>query len=259
MVQMSGYEPGTPSWVDLSSADVDGSKAFYTALFGWEAKTAADPAAGGYTMFSLRGESVAGLGPLMHEGQPPAWTSYVSVVDADATVGAARDAGGVVFVEPMDVLDVGRMAILADPTGAVIAVWQPRAHPGAGLVNEPGTFCWSELETRDVETAKKFYPAVFGWDVQTSTFGDGEYVEWKLGDRSLGGAMEMGANFPASVPPHWLVYFAVDDCDATVIRSTELGGSVVVPATDIPPGRFAVLSDPHGAAFAVIRMGALVP
>jgi predicted enzyme related to lactoylglutathione lyase len=157
----------------------------------------------------------------------------------------------------MDVLDVGRMAILGDPTGAVFAVWQPRAHAGAGLVNEPGAFCWSELETRDVDTAKKFYSAVFGWDAHTNTFGDGEYVEWQRGGRSLGGAMEMGANFPASVPPHWLIYFAVEDCDAAVVRATELGGSAVVPATDIPPGRFAVLADPHGAVFAVIRMSAV--
>jgi predicted enzyme related to lactoylglutathione lyase len=254
MVEMTAYEPGTPSWVDLSSPDPEASRAFYGALFGWEAQIAEDPAAGGYTMFSLRGKSVAGLGPLMNEGQPPAWTTYVSVENADATIAKVKDSGGMVFVEPMDVLDVGRMAIFADPTGAVIAIWQPRAHIGAGLVNEPGAFCWNELATRDIETAKKFYDAVFGWGGDTNTFGPSTYTEWKVGERTAGGMMEMGENLPPQVPAHWLVYFAVVDCDATVDKAKQLGAAEVVPPTDIPPGRFAVLSDPQEAMLAVIKM-----
>jgi predicted enzyme related to lactoylglutathione lyase len=205
-------------------------------------------------MFTLRGKNVAGLGPLMNEAQPPAWTTYVSVVDADATVAKVKDAGGMVFVEPMDVLDVGRMAIFADPTGAVIAVWQPRAHIGADLVNEPGTFCWNELATRDIETAKKFYEAVFGWGGDTNAFGPGNYTEWKVGERTVGGMMEIGEHMPAEMPAHWLVYFAVADCDATVDKAKELGGAVFVPPTDIPPGRFAVLADPQGAPLAVMKL-----
>ncbi|HWW54877.1 MAG TPA: VOC family protein [Acidimicrobiales bacterium] len=251
---MTKYEPGTPSWVDLGSPDTDASRAFYGALFGWESQVTADPNAGGYTMFTLRGKNVAGLGPLMNEAQPTAWTTYVSVVDADATVAKVKDAGGMVFVEPMDVLDVGRMAIFADPTGAVIAVWQPRAHIGADLVNEPGTFCWNELATRDIETAKKFYEAVFGWGGDTNAFGPGTYTEWKVGERTVGGMMEIGEHMPAEMPAHWLVYFAVADCDATVDKAKELGGAVLVPPTDIPPGRFAVLADPQGAPLAVMKL-----
>jgi hypothetical protein len=251
---MTKYEPGTPSWVDLGTADIDATRSFYEGLFGWETQVADDPAAGGYTMCTLGGKNVAGLGPLMSQDQPPAWTSYVSVASCDATVAKAKDAGGMVFVEPMDVLDVGRMAIFADPTGAVIAVWEPRAHQGADLVNEPGTFCWNELATRDVETAKKFYEAVFGWGSETNTFGPGTYTEWKVGDRTVGGMMEMGENMPPSVPPHWLVYFAVADCDATVEQAQKLGGSVFVPPIDIPPGRFAVIADSQGAMLAVMKL-----
>jgi predicted enzyme related to lactoylglutathione lyase len=254
MPKMTSYEPGTPSWVDLGSPDVGASSAFYSALFGWTVQVADDPAAGGYALAFLDGDAVAGVGPLMNEGQPPAWTTYVSVENADAAVAAAKAAGGMVFVEPMDVLDVGRMAIFADPGGAVCAVWQPREHIGAGIVNEPGSMCWNELATRDIEGSKAFYGAVFGWKGDTQSMGEMSYTEWKLNDRTIGGMMEMGSEFPPQVPPHWNVYFAVTDCDATVAKATSLGGSVMNPPTDIPPGRFAVVADPHGAAFAVIKL-----
>jgi predicted enzyme related to lactoylglutathione lyase len=252
MTKMTHYEPGTPCWVDLSSPEVDASKAFYGALFGWTAQTG-PPEAGGYVLFEIDGVPVAGLGPIMNEGQPTAWTTYVSVDDADKAVATAQAAGATVLMESMDVLDVGRMAIFADPTGAVIAVWQPRNHIGAGLVNEPNTLCWNELATRDIEGAKAFYGALFGWQGDTSEMEGMTYTEWKLNDRTIGGMLEMGANFPPQVPPHWLAYFATDDCDATVAKATGLGASVMMPATDIPPGRFAVLADPQGAAFAVIK------
>jgi predicted enzyme related to lactoylglutathione lyase len=254
MPKVTKYEPGTPSWVDLGSPDPSASADFYTKLFGWTASVAEDPAAGGYTMLELNGEAVAGLGPLMTEGQPPAWTTYVSVADADATVAAVKGAGGMVFMEPFDVLDVGRMAIFADPSGAVCAIWQPKAHIGAAVVNEPGALCWNELATRDIETAKTFYGAVFGWKGDTQDMDGMTYTSWMLGDKPVGGMMEMGSDFPAEVPPHWLAYFAVADADATVAKAEKLGASVPVPATDIPPGRFAVIADPHGAAFAVIKM-----
>jgi len=244
--------------VDLGSPDLEKSRAFYSGLFGWTTE-AGPPEAGGYVMCMFGGQAVAGMGPIMNEGQPPAWTTYVSVADADATVAAAKAAGGTVFLEPMDVLDVGRMAIFADPTGAVIAVWQPRAHIGAGLVNEPNTLCWNELATRDIAAAKTFYGAVFGWTGATNDMGGGmTYTEWKLNDRTVGGMMEMGANFPPQVPPHWLTYFATDDCDAIVAKAQGLGASVMVPATDIQPGRFAVLADPQGAVFAVIKFSGQV-
>ena len=255
MPAVEAYAPGTPSWVDLASPDLAGSVAFYTALFGW---TAADQGeeAGHYTMFEIGGAPVAGAGPIMMEGQPPAWTTYVSVTDADATAAEVTEAGGMVFVPPMDVLDVGRMAVFADPTGAAFAIWQPGLHQGAGLVNEANTLCWNELNSRDSSTATAFYTSVFGWEAATSDMDGMSYTEWKLDGRSIAGMLDMPAQVPAAVPSHWLSYFAAADCDATVAKATDLGATVAMPPTDIPPGRFSVLGDPHGAMFAVIKMNA---
>jgi hypothetical protein len=227
--------------------------AFYTALFGWEAKDQGAEA-GHYHMLEMGGVPVAGLGPIMMEGQPPAWTSYVSVTDADATIAKVKAAGGMVFVEPMDVLEVGRMAVFADPTGAAIALWQPKLHQGAGLVNEPGALVWNELSTRDTAAAATFYGDVFGWGADAAAMGDMDYTEWKLGEQTIGGMMPMPDNVPPEVPSYWLAYFGTADCDATVARVTELGGTVHVPPMDIPAGRFSVLADPTGAMFAVIAL-----
>jgi uncharacterized protein len=255
MPTMTTYAPGTPSWVDLASPDLAASVAFYSALFGWEAQDqGAD--AGNYHIFELGGVAIAGAGPIMMEGQPSAWTTYVSVTDADESIDKVKKAGGMVFVEPMDVMDVGRMAVFADPTGAAAAVWQPRSHPGAGLVNEPGALTWNELSTRDVAAAKTFYAAVFGWGSDTSLMGEMEYTEWKLADATIGGMMETPAEVPAEVPAHWLAYFGTADCDASVSKATGLGATLLVGPIDIPAGRFAVLSDPGGAAFGMIALAA---
>jgi predicted enzyme related to lactoylglutathione lyase len=253
MPEMASYQPGQPSWIDLSSKDLDASKRFYGELFGW-ATSDPGPEAGGYTIFTLRGKDVAGLGPIMMEGQPAAWMTYVNVVDADATIAVVKEAGGTVFVEPMDVMDVGRMAVFADSTGAALALWQPKSHQGSQIANEPGSFCWNELQTRDVEGAKRFYAATFGWGGNTVDTGGMAYTEWKLGEATVGGMMAMPAEVPAEVPPYWLTYFAVDDCDASLDKATGLGATTLVPPMDIPAGRFAVLVDPSGAAFGVIAM-----
>ena len=255
MPSIESYVPGTPSWADLASPDVDASVAFYGDLFGWVAPEL-PPEAGGYRMFELRGVPVAGAAPIMMPGQPPAWTTYVSVEDADASIAKAKASGATVFVEPMDVLDVGRMAVFADPTGAACAVWQPKAHPGAGLVNEPGALTWNELSTRDTAAAAAFYAAVFGWEAATTDMGDMEYTEWRLDGNPVGGMMPMPAEVPAEVPAYWLTYFATADCDDTVGRASAAGATVLVPPTDIPPGRFAVLVDPAGATFATIALAA---
>jgi predicted enzyme related to lactoylglutathione lyase len=253
MPEMTSYEPGTPSWVDVSAPDVKTTAAFYSSLFGWDFQDAG-PDAGGYGMFLLNGKTVAGIGPIMAEGQPAVWTTYVSTDNADAAVERIQANGGSVFVPPMDVMEAGRMAIAADPTGAVFGMWQPKQMPGADLVNDPGAFCWNELATRDTKAAESFYSAVFGWGASTNAFGEMTYTEWKVGDRSIGGMMPMGADFPAEVPPNWLVYFAVTDCDAAVAKAQELGGGVAAPAMEIENvGRFAVLTDPNGAVFAVIK------
>jgi uncharacterized protein len=143
------------------------------------------------------------------------------------------------------------MAVFADPLGAPFSIWQPRQHVGAGLVNEPGTLCWNELVTRDTDRAKAFYRAVFGWEPASQMMGTSEYTEWKLGDRPVGGMMPMGEDWPPEIPAHWLVYFAVTNTDNAAERAASLGGQVSVPATDIEPGRFAVLNDPQGGQFGV--------
>ncbi|MFN8159463.1 MAG: VOC family protein [Solirubrobacterales bacterium] len=257
MPEMTSYEPGTPSWVDLGTPDVDGAASFYGSLFGWsvpEAENAEET--GGYRLAMQDGRPVAGVMPLMAEGQPPAWSTYVSVEDADATAAAVRESGGTVVVEPTDVLQLGRMAFFADPGGAVLGVWQAKEFPGAGLTNEPVSVVWNELNTRDPEGARDFYGAALGWSSEDTEPVEGmTYTEWHRGDGALvAGMLDIRGRLPDEVPAHWLVYFAVADCDATVGRAKELGGTVAMEPMDLPVGRFAVLVDPFGAHFAVISM-----
>jgi uncharacterized protein len=251
-MEIETYEHGVPSWVDLGTADIAKASEFYSALFGWTVNQG-PPEAGGYSIAELRGRPVAGLGPQMNPG-PPVWATYVNVDDADKVVARVGDAGGMVLVAPMDVMDVGRMAIFTDPAGAAIGVWQPKEHKGAGIVNEPGTLTWNELMTTDVAAAKTFYNAVFGWDEVTNGEGAGAYTEFQVAGRSIAGMMEKPAELPAEMPPFWGIYFAVADTDATAKRIGELGGSIMMPPRDIEPGRFAVGIDPTGAAFSVITM-----
>jgi predicted enzyme related to lactoylglutathione lyase len=255
---MPEYAPGTPSWVELSSPDANASAAFYSELMGWSA-TEPGPVeeTGGYRMFQKGSSNVAGLMPHMQEGQPTAWSTYISVADADDTAGKVKGAGGNVIVEPMDVMDLGRMAFFTDPTGAVFGVWQPKSFPGADLVNEPGSLCWNEVLTRDVDADKSFYPAVFGWDAGRPQFeGAPEtYTVWEVDGKPVGGMMQMTDDFfPPEVPPHWGVCFAVDDVDATVAKARELGGTITVEPMDMPIGRFAGILDPQGASFTVMQM-----
>jgi predicted enzyme related to lactoylglutathione lyase len=253
VAEKTGYEPGTPCWVDLTTPDVEGAAAFYSGLFGWEVVDSG-PEFGGYRMCHLRGKPVAGIGPAQQPEIPPNWTSYVSVTDADVATKAITAAGGQVFVEPMDVPGTGRMGILADPGGAAFGVWQPAGFPGAALVTEPGALCWNELMTRHPDAAKSFYKAVFGWEGESQPMGEDDYTVWTLGGQQVAGMMPMGDRFPAEVPSYWLAYFAVEDADSTAARAGELGGQVTMPPTDIPVGRFAVLSDPAGAVFGVVKM-----
>jgi predicted enzyme related to lactoylglutathione lyase len=258
---MADYAPGTPSWVDLASPDPDKSASFYGDLFGWET-TEPGPVeeTGGYRMFTQGGKMVAGLGPIMQEGQPSVWTTYISTDSADDTAAKVRDGGGQVFVEPMDIMEAGRMGIFADPAGAVFGVWQPGEHRGAELVNEPVSLEWNELATRDTDSSSTFYSAVFGWRPDVQEFGGQAYTLWMLGDRPIAGMMAMGDQFPADVPPHWAVYFAVDDTDATVEKAKGLGANVIAGPMDIPSvGRFAALFGPTGEPFSVIKPAAPPP
>jgi hypothetical protein len=175
---------------------------------------------------------------------------YVNVDDVDAVAKAVEAAGGRVLVAPMDVMTAGRMAVFADTTGAVVSAWQAKDHPGAQLVNEPGAFTWSELLSGDVDKSKEFYSEVFGW----GWGGAPEYAEVQVGGRSVAGLMARPPMLPAEVPDYWQIYFGSADLEADIQKAGELGGTVVVPPTEVPNmGRFAVLADPQGATFAIFQ------
>ena len=255
MPEISEFQPGLPSWADLSTTNADESAEFYAGLFGWEAKEGPGDAeeTGGYRMFLKDGKQVAGL--MQMQDQPPSWNTYISVADADEVAENVKEAGGQLLVEPMDVMDQGRMAFLADPTGAALGVWQAKAHRGAALVSEPGATAWHQLNTRDPEKAGDFYQAVFGWDSERVDTGGADYWEWQLDGKSVGGMFRMGDDFPEDLPAHWIVYFAVEDADAATEKAKEAGAQVRAEPFDNEAGRFAILTDPHGAAFAVIHQG----
>ena len=256
---MPDYAPGTPSWVELSSPDPDASAAFYRDVLGWGVTEPGPAESGGYRMFLCGDKNVAGLMGLMQEGQPTAWATYVSVADADETAQKVQAAGGNAIVSPMDVMDLGRMAVFADPTGAVFGVWQPKAFAGADLVNEPVSLVWNEVHTRDPDTDKAFYSAVFGWTAGKPSFegAPDTYTVWQLDGKNVGGMMEMVEGmFPPDTPPHWSVCFAVADADATAAKAREHGGTVVAEPMDMPIGRFAAIVDPQGAWFTIMQPSA---
>ena len=186
----------------------------------------------------------------MMEGQPPVWSVYVSVEDADKTTALVEEAGGSVIVAPMTVGDMGRMAVYVDSTGAAFGVWQPMSHTGAEVIDSEGTFTWSELSSRDQKTAHTFYGRVFGWEPQVTP----DYTEFQLGGTSVAGCMDMPEMVPAEVPSYWMPYFAAPDPAAKAQEAAALGASVLVPSMDFPGGTFSVVSDPHGATFGLLRL-----
>jgi predicted enzyme related to lactoylglutathione lyase len=256
-MNVTSYKQGTPCWVDLGTPDPDATAAFFSGLFGWTANRSDDPGAGGYVMFEMDGVPVAGAGPLMADGQPSVWTTYFAVDNADAATGRIEAAGGTTLMPPFDVMDTGRMGIYLDNDGAAFGVWQGRGFGGAGVVNEPGSLVWNELMSRDVDGAVQFYRNAFGLNASSKTAEGGAdaYTEFQVDGRSVAGMMSMAnGQFPPELPAHWLTYFATADTDATVARVVQLGGRVSMPPTTIPVGRFAIVTDPHGAPFAVIAM-----
>jgi predicted enzyme related to lactoylglutathione lyase len=273
MPERDGYIPGVPCWIDTSQPDPKAAVAFYGGLFGWQFEDVMPPDADGeYFIGRIRGGDVAAVGSIPAGApQMATWNTYIWVESADDTAAKVRDAGGQVLMEPFDVMDAGRMAVFADPEGAVFCAWQAKNHKGARIINEAGSLNFNGLNTRDVEGAKAFYGSVFGWTTLTldggaemwTLPGYGDYLE--QGDPGLRKRMaEFGgptgfedvvasinpiADDGPDVPAHWNVTFAVDDADATAAKAEELGGRVTVPPFDAPWVRMAVIADPAGATF----------
>lgn len=241
------YPQGMFSWADVAVPDVEKGKAFYSDLFGWTAEDTE-----GYVLFRKDGKLVAGLGGLQGDGQPSVWTSYVNVGDADAIAAKARELGGAVLMDPMDVMTAGRMAVVADPAGAVIAFWQAKDHAGAELYNEPGSLTWNELATRDVGAAKRFYAELLPWEISEERFDGFVYNTILLGGRPNGGIFAMPDEVPDEVPSHWIAYLRVDHTDAAVEKLKGLGGTAMGEPNDSPFGKVARVQDPFGAAFSII-------
>lgn len=242
----TAWAAGTPCWVDLGADDLGRARAFYSGLFGWQIAEG-PPEAGGYSMCELDGQMVAGIGPKMGPETPVAWTTYLATDNADATADKITAAGGRLISEPFDVMDAGRMAIAADPAGAVFGIWQSGRHTGFQRANEPGSLIWSENLSPDFDGSKAFYQAVFGFTYGDIP-GDFRYATLDLPGGTVGGIGEAQGRQPA----HWGAYFAVTDTDAAATSTASMGGRVISPPTDTPYGRMATLSDDQGAVFSVM-------
>jgi predicted enzyme related to lactoylglutathione lyase len=256
MPEVTGHAPGRPSWAELASPDVKASERFYRDLFGWYSYTLTVPDLGDYDIFTLggvQGPEVAGMQSLADDAQPPSWTCYFRTDDIQATVDLVKAAGGRELVPPMNVSDLGQMAVCADAEGADFALWVAGNLKGAGVVDEPSAMCWVELACRDAEAARRFYGKVFGWQTAERRYYV-PYTNFKIDDWSVGGMITIDSlrEHGYDAEPHWIPYFWVEDCDATAARTAELGGRVLLAPTDIQPGRYSVLADPAGARLAVI-------
>lgn len=248
MGERESYAPGTFCWVDLGTTDAAAATAFYSRLFGWEP---AEPIAEahGYTMMRLQGRDVAALyeqGEAEREaGVPPHWSSYVSVVDADEVAARVERLGGKVLMGPYDVFDSGRMAVIADPTGAIVSLWQGDRHAGAGLVNDPGCLTWNDLATPDPDAAAAFYEALLGWEVTSRA---PEYATI-----ANEGSPNGGIRRETDLPPHWLPYFTVESLADSAAVAREAGATVLAERMEVPAGLFGVILDPQGAPFAIFE------
>jgi len=259
MSKHTKYEHGSFSWADAGTTDATAAKKFYGGLFGWTFQdTPAGPGAT-YTMCFLEGAPVCALYEMPPEmkGMPPHWMTYISVDDVEATTKKAATNGGKVMKEPFDVMEHGRMSVIQDPSGAIVSLWQPKAMAGAAVKDEPGSLTWAELYTTNVDAAGKFYVNTIGWKTASHDMGPmGVYTLFnrtESKDSGVGGMMAMPAEMKG-VPSNWITYFAVSDVDASTKKATDLGGKVLAPPMDIPNiGRFSMVQDPQGAAFALYK------
>jgi predicted enzyme related to lactoylglutathione lyase len=257
-MEINQAKPGNFCWFELATSDQAAAKTFYGGLFGWTANDFPMGPHGYYTMFLLRGRNVGAAYTLMPEqaqqGVPPHWGTYVAVTSVDQAIALAQTLGGTVLAGPMDVAEHGRMAVLRDPTGAILSAWQAKQHQGVGLWGEVGAFCWSELMTRDTAAATSFYTALFGWKTKVSQGAGFPYTHWQNDGADIGGMLAIREEW-GPMPPCWVNYVQVANCDEAAAQATSLGGKVCMPPMDIPnTGRFAMLQDPQGAMLCVIAL-----
>lgn len=260
MTNAPSHAPGTFCWPELAALDPEAARRFYTAMFGWTIlENKYGPGEGDvYTIYELDGRKVAAQMTMEEHRRgleiPSHWLSYVSVASADESAARARELGGTVMMEPFDVMHLGREAVVRDPTGAVLALWEPKAHAGVEVAGEPNSLCWTELATTDEERSREFYTGLFGWGTQQMEGGGGmAYTMFTLGETMAGGMFQVTPDM--QMPSAWLPYFAVEDADAAAERAQSLGATVIVPPTDIPSvGRFSLLQDPQGAMVYVIKL-----
>ena len=252
------HAPGMFCWVELATSDQTAAKSFYTSLFGWTAEDGPMGPGAFYTLFRLHGKDIGGGYTLMPDQVamhvPPNWLVYVAVESADAAATKAKQLGGNVLAGPLDVMEAGRMAVIMDPTGAVFAVWQAKQNPGMGVMGAEGSFSWADLNTDDPQRAAEFYSKLFGWHPEKGENDpDGGYLHIKNGEHFIGGIPPKQPRQPG-VPPHWLIYFHTDDCDALTDKAKSLGANVCFgPVTLEDVGRFSIVGDPQGAMFSLFQ------
>lgn len=246
------WPPGRPAWAELIVPDRHAARDFYAALFGWEFSEGG-PETGYYTMALTHTEPVAALGEPFpgQEAEPAQWRTYLATDDVAASVATAEANGAAILVPPMPVMDFGSMAVIADPTGAVVGLWQSGTHTGFNVVDEPGSVVWTEQMSRDLDGAKRFFHTLFGYTYTDMTTPELAYATFEV-DGVTGGGMGALPAEMGETPPHWLTYFGVEDTDAAAQTLLDNGGSVLKPAWDTPFGRIAVVAGPVGEVFAII-------
>ena len=256
MARIESYTPGSFCWAELAASDVESAKKFYSEMFGWSVVEHPTPE-GVYVIFQADGEDVAAM-YAARPGMPPHWGVYFSVTNVDDSAAKVAALGGKILAGPFDVMEAGRMAAAQDPQGVNFSMWQAKQHIGARYAGEIGRVMWPELATPDAAGAVAFYKGLFGWKTKPdSGFDTAEYIEWINGDTHFGGLLPMRGDKWAGVPPHWLIYITVADCNERAEKARSLAANVCVPPTDIPNvGRFSVLFDPQGAGFSLIQLTA---
>jgi len=261
MANIEKHVPGAFSWIELATTDQTAAKDFYSKIFGWSSQDFPIGPNEVYTIFQVEGRDAAAGCTLrpdqLSHGVPPHWNLYVAVESADATAARATQLGGTILAPPFDVFDSGRMAVVQDPTGATICLWQPNKHPGTGIAAAHGTLCWADLSTPDQARAGQFYSDLFGWQIMKEDEDpEHNYRHIKNGEEFIGG-IPPGSHHKAGVPAHWLAYFLVSDCDTTAAAAKNLGATVYMPPTDFEDvGRISIMADPQGAAFAIFKAAA---